>query len=95
MGSVDIQCILRKCFNGQTVSVPAETSFHMFAAHGLITGYHILDGSGQQMSVVGQAGGERRAVVKDKFPISLALFEGLFESIIFFLLFFFGFVVEL
>ena len=51
--------------DGQPVAVPAEAALHA-ALHGPVAGDDVLDGAGQQVAVMGQAGGEGRAVVEDE-----------------------------
>ena len=84
MSAVDAQSILCKGFNGESVGIPAETAFDIVAPHGLVTGDHVLDGTGKEVSVVGQSGGKGRTVVKDVFVAAFALFKGLVEDLIFF-----------
>ena len=54
-------------FGGQAVGVPAEPALHLVAAHGAIPRHDVLDVPGQQVPVVRQPVGERRAVVEDVF----------------------------
>ena len=84
MGAVDTQSILGESFNGKTVGVPAEAALNVVAPHGLVTGDHVLDGTGKKVTVMGQTGGKGRTVVKDVFVAAFALFEGLVEDLIFF-----------
>ena len=49
------------------MTVPPETAIDALAAHGLISRYDVLDIASQQVSVMGQAVGEGRAVVEDEF----------------------------
>ncbi|SKY35765.1 Uncharacterised protein [Mycobacteroides abscessus subsp. abscessus] len=51
---------------GQTMCVPAESTLDLLAAHRLVPRYQILHVTGQQVTVVGQAVGERRPVVEDE-----------------------------
>src|SRR5690606_26564143 len=51
---------------GQAVGVPAEPALHPAAAHGLVARHDVLDVAGEQVAVVRQAVGERRAVVEDE-----------------------------
>ena len=50
---------------GQPVGVPAEAALDPVAAHGLVARNDVLDVAGEQVPVVRQAVGERRAVVED------------------------------
>ena len=51
---------------GQSVAVPAEAPLDAPAAHRLVARHDVLDVAGQQVPVVRQAVGERRAVVEDE-----------------------------
>ena len=51
--------------DGQPVAIPAEPPQHMAAFHGPVARHHVLQHRRHQMPVVGQAGGERRAIVED------------------------------
>jgi len=62
---LDAELLLRLDLGGQAVAVPAEAALHPAAAHGLVARHHVLDVAGQQVAVVRQAVGERRAVVED------------------------------
>jgi hypothetical protein len=50
--------------NRKTVSIPTEATLDMKALHGPVSGNNILDGGGKKMSVVRQAGRERRTIVE-------------------------------
>ena len=51
---------------GQAVGVPAEAALDALAAHRLVARDQVLDVAGEQVAVVRQAVGERRAVVEDE-----------------------------
>ena len=51
---------------GQAVGVPAEAALDLVAAHRLVARDQVLDVAGEQVAVVRQAVGERRAVVEDE-----------------------------
>ena len=61
----EAELLLRLDLGRQAVAVPAEPALDPAAAHGLVAGHHVLDVAGQQVAVVRQAVGERRAVVED------------------------------
>ena len=63
---VDAELALGLQLGGQAVGVPAEAALHALAHLGLETADGVLDVAGQQVTVVGQAVGEGRAVVEDK-----------------------------
>lgn len=47
------------------MAVPSESAGDVAAVHGLVAGDDVLDGSGENMAVVGLAGGEGGPVVED------------------------------
>lgn len=51
--------------NGQPVTIPAESAGDVMARHRLIARDDVLDCSGENVAVVGEAGGEGRAVIED------------------------------
>jgi hypothetical protein len=63
---LDPQLVLRLGLGGQPVGVPAEPALDVPPAHGLVARHHVLDVAGEQVPVVRQAVGERRAVVEDE-----------------------------
>ena len=60
----DAELALRLELGGQTVRVPAEAALDAVALHGLVAAHHVLDVAGQEVTVVGQAVGERRTIVE-------------------------------
>ena len=66
---------LRLDLGGQAVAVPAEAPLHPLAPHGLVAGDDVLDVAGQEVAVVGEAVGERRAVVEDVLVVVRPLVE--------------------
>jgi hypothetical protein len=78
-GAGKAQLLLRERLDGQAVAVPAEAALHEMSAHGLVARGDVLDGAGEQMAVVRQAGGEGGAVVEDVFLGVLVVFDGLLE----------------
>ena len=64
VGGLDAELAHRLELGGQAVGVPAEAALDPSAAHGLVARDQVLDVAGQQVAVVGQAVGERRAVVE-------------------------------
>ena len=77
--AVQVQIFFHFVLDRQTVAVPAEGAFAIFAQHGLVTGNDILDRAGEEVSVVGQTGGERRTIVEDVFRIAFAVLKGFFK----------------
>lgn len=51
-------------YHGQPMTVPAKPSVHMKAALVGKPGHNVLDGSGQDMTIVREAGGKGRSVIK-------------------------------
>ena len=60
----DAELALHLEFGGQAVRVPAEPPLHLVAAHGAVARHDVLDVAGEQVSVVRETVGERRAVVE-------------------------------
>ena len=54
-------------FDGESVTVPSESAFAVFPAHGLIAGNDVLDCAGKEVSIVRQSCCERRSVVENEF----------------------------
>ncbi len=61
----DAELLLRLELGGQTVAVPTESALDLLAAHRLEARHQVLDVAGQQVAVVRETVGERRAVVED------------------------------
>ncbi|SQB95152.1 Uncharacterised protein [Clostridium paraputrificum] len=76
----DAQLLLGLQLRGQAVAVPAEDAVDLLAAHGLVARHDVLDVAGQQVPVVRQAVGERRAVVEDVLLVAVALVDRRLES---------------
>ena len=64
----------------QAVAVPAEAPLDPAAAHGLVARDGVLDEAGQQVAVVRQAVGERRAVVEDELVVAVDAGVTLFDE---------------
>jgi hypothetical protein len=62
----DAELLLGLDLGGQSVAVPAEAALDAAPAHRLVARHDVLDVAGEQVAVVGQAVGERRAVVEDE-----------------------------
>ena len=67
---------------GQAVAVPAEPALDPAALHGAEPRHHVLDVAGDQVPVVRQAVGERRAVVEDELVCQRALLHRLAEGVV-------------
>ena len=61
---LDAELALGLELGGQAVRVPAETALDAVPLHGLVAAHHVLDVAGQEVTVVGQAVGERRTIVE-------------------------------
>lgn len=46
------------------MSIPSESSLDVVALHGPISRNNVLDGGGQQVTVVGETGSEWRAIIE-------------------------------
>lgn len=49
----------------EAVAVPAEAARDVVASHGLVARDDVLDGTGEDVAVVGQAGGKWGPIVED------------------------------
>ena len=65
--AVEVELLLRMQLRRQAVAIPAEAPLDHLAAHGLVARHHVLHEAGDDMPVVRQAVGERRAVIEDEF----------------------------
>ena len=63
------------------MAVPTKAAFHMITSHGLVARNNILDGSGEQMAVVGQACRKRGTIIKDIVPLGAILLQTFFEGL--------------
>ena len=80
----DAEGVLRKGFDREPVRIPAEATFHVLAAHRLVTRDDVLNRTGEKMAVVRQAGGKGRTVVKLIALLALVLLQRLLERRILF-----------
>ena len=71
---------------GETVGIPAKTTFDAVAQHGLVATHHVLDVAGEQVPVVRGAVGKGRSVVKDElirtFVTGCAIFHRLLKGVV-------------
>ena len=65
------------------MTIPTPAPADMKTAHGFIATKNILGDGGQQTAVMRQAGGKRRAVVKDKFALGRIFGQSFLKNIIF------------
>ena len=72
----DAQLLLGLDLGRQPVAVPAEAAGDDLPAHRAVARHGVLDEAGQQVAVVGQAVGERRAVVEHELVGALGLAAG-------------------
>ena len=83
---IDAQFLLGFKFGRQTVRIPTEHTIDLVALHGLVTRNHILGVTGQQVAVMRQTVGERRAVEEHEFVLAViagrTAFNGLLESVV-------------
>ena len=77
---------MRLKLGGQAVGVPAEHAVDLAALHGLVARDHVLGVAGQQVAVVRQAIGERRAIEEHEFVLAVVAgrvaFNGLLEGVV-------------
>ena len=78
----DAELPLRLELGGQAVGVPAEAALDLVAAHGLVARHDVLDVAGQQVAVVRQPVGERRAVVEDVLRRAVAAVDAGAEGVV-------------
>ena len=83
---LDAELALGLELGGQAVRVPAEAALDAVALHGLVATHNVLDVAGQQVTVVGQAVGERRAIVEHELVgailAGVAHLNGLAEGVV-------------
>ena len=83
---VDAEFLLGFQLSRQTVRIPTEHTIDPVALHGLVTRNHILGVTGQQVAVMRQTVGERRAVEEHEFVLAViagrTAFNGLLESVV-------------
>ena len=60
----DVEHLVDFVFDGEAVAVPSRSAFDGFAGHGGVACDYVFDGSGEDVAVVGEAGGEWWAVVE-------------------------------
>ena len=70
--------------DGQAVAVPAEAPLHVAALHRPVAGHDVLEHRSDEIAVVGQAGGEGRAVVEGVGLADGRLFQRTPEHVVFF-----------
>ena len=63
--SLDPELLVDLVLDGEAMAVPAEAAGDVVAGHGLESRDDVLDGSGQDVAVVRETGGEGRAIVED------------------------------
>lgn len=63
----DVQFLIDFILHGQPVTVPPRATGHAVGGLACVAGYDVFDGAGEDVAVVGEAGGEGRAVVERVF----------------------------
>ncbi len=81
MRHLDAQLLVDLELDGQAVAVPAEAAHDVVASHVGIPSDGVLDGTGEQMAVVGQTSSERRSIVEGVLGQALRLLERSLERI--------------
>lgn len=61
----DVELLINLVLDGEAVAVPAEAARDVVAGHRLVARDDVLDGAGEYVAVVREAGGEGGAVVED------------------------------
>ena len=80
VGGLEAELAHRLELGGQAVGVPAEAALDPLAAHRLVARDEVLDVAGQQVAVVRQAVGERRAVVEDELVVAVGAGVALLDA---------------
>ena len=80
--SVQAESLLNFQLYRQAVGIPARFSGNHITFHCTVSGDHILDNTGQDMTDVGFSVCSRRAVVENIFRTSLTLFDTLLEDVV-------------
>ena len=60
----DVELLVDLVLDGEAVAVPPGPALDVLAGHDGVAGHDVLDGAGKDVAVMGQAGGEGRAVVE-------------------------------
>lgn len=81
MEYLDSKLLIDLIFNRETMAIPSIATLHMMSLHSGISQHNILDGSCKDMPVVGESGGERWSIEKDKRGAILGYLETLLEGI--------------
>ena len=83
---IDAEFLLRLKLGGQAVRVPSEHAVDLVTLHGLVARDDILRVAGQQVAVVRQAVGKRRAVEEHELVLAViagwAAFHGFVEGVV-------------
>jgi hypothetical protein len=66
--------------DGQAVGVPAGDAQHVFSLHGVVAGYQVLDGAGDDVADVRLAVGGRRSVIKGEPLAPVPMMEAFFHD---------------
>ena len=82
--AVDAEHLFNLKLNGETVSIPACLTGYHIALHCAVSGNHILDNSGQNVTDVGFAVCGGRAVIEGVGGAALSGFDASLENLIFF-----------
>ncbi len=78
----ETEFVLHERFNRKSVAVPTETAGNLLALHGPVTRNDILDGTGEQVTVVRKARCKRRTIVEGvRFGFRTAV-KGLLEAFV-------------
>ena len=78
---LDAMFLLDFVLDGEAVAIPPEAPLDMLSAHRLVARNHVLDGSREEVAVVGEACGERRAVIEAEYRTSTACADAPTEDV--------------
>lgn len=81
LGAGDVEFLVNLVLDGKTVAIPAESSGDVVAGLGGVTGDDILDGTGEDMAVVGKTGGEWGTIVEGVLGLALGELQGGLEGL--------------
>lgn len=72
---LNVEAAVDLVLDGQAVAVPAEAASNVIAVHGLVAGYNVLYGAGEDVAVVREPRGERRTVIEDVLGLVLGALQ--------------------
>jgi len=79
--TLDTKLLVNFIFNRKSMTIPAETSSNMMPSRTGESGYHVFNGSRENVTVVGKACCKRGSIIKHIFRATLASPKLLFKCI--------------